>query len=144
MRRDVGGRIPGKSYDDLTREGGGETASMEHTGQGSGPQSYWMSFPAKVGPRKSPLAGCPGRVATRTAMRVHFVHRHVLDTVLILEEVKFPHPQCVRCDMLVPRQALNRQHLGTAQCKKWAKRKRRRLAEAETRENAERAFDAYR
>ena len=76
-------------------------------------------------------------------MWVHFVHRHVLDTVVILEEGNFHHPRCTRCDMMVPRQALNRRHLGTSQCKKGADRERRRLAEAETRESAERDFEAY-
>ena len=51
---------------------------------GIGPHIYRMSLPAKGGPRKCPVAGCPGRVATRTEMRVHFVHRNVLDTVVIL------------------------------------------------------------
>ena len=49
-------------------------------------------------------------------MRVHFVHRHVQDTVVMLEEVNLPHPRCLRCDMQVPRKALNGRHLGTAQC----------------------------
>ena len=34
--------------------------------------------------------------------------------------------------------------MGTAQCKKGAERKRRQLAEKDTRENSERAFHAYR
>ena len=38
---------------------------------------------------------------------------------------------------------LNGRHLGTEQCAKGAERKRRRLAETETRENLERAFHAY-
>ena len=67
-------------------------------------------------------------------MRVHFVHRHVLDTVVILEEGNFPHPRCARFDMQVPRRALNGRHPGTAQCAKGAERKRRRLAETDTRE----------
>ena len=45
--------------------------------------------------------------------------------------------------MQVPQRALNGRHLGTAQCLKGADRKRRWLAEAETRENSERAFEAY-
>ena len=45
--------------------------------------------------------------------------------------------------MQVPRQALNRRHLGTAQCTKVAERKRRWLAETETREKSEQAFRAY-
>ena len=68
-------------------------------------------------------------------MRVHFVHRNILDTAVILEEGNSPHPQCARCDMQVPRRALNRRHLGTSQCLKGAERKRRRLVEAETRDN---------
>ena len=47
-------------------------------------------------------------------MRVHFVHRHVQDTVVMLEEGNLPHPWCARCDMQVPRKALNGRHLGTA------------------------------
>ena len=76
-------------------------------------------------------------------MRVHLVHRHVLNTVMMLEEGNFPHPRCARCDMQVPRRALNGRHPGTAQCLKGAERKRRWLSETETRENSERAFEAY-
>ena len=39
--------------------------------------------------------------------------------------------------------ALNGRHPRTAQCAKGAERKRRRLAETETRENSEQAFKAY-
>ena len=76
-------------------------------------------------------------------MGVHFVHRHVLNTMVMLEEGNFPHPRCAKCDMQVPRRALNGRHPGTVQCEKGAERKRRRLTETETRENSERAFEAY-
>ena len=76
-------------------------------------------------------------------MRVHFLHRHVLDTEVILEEGNSPHPRCARCDMLVSRRALNGRHPGTAHCNKGAERKRQRLEEAEMRESTERAFEAY-
>ena len=109
----------------------------------SGAKTYRMSFPAKGGPRKCPLEGCPGALETRTAMRVQFLHRHVQDTVVMLEEGNSPHPRCARCDMQVTRKALNGRHLGTSQCETGAERKRRRLAETETRENLERAFSAY-
>ena len=56
-------------------------------------------------------------------MQVHFLHRHVIDTVVILEEVNFPHPQCAQCDMLFPRKALNGWHLATEQCARGAERK---------------------
>ena len=102
-----------------------------------------MTFLAKGGPQSCPVEGCPGRVATRTALRKHFLHWYILDTVVILEEGNLPHPRCARCNMLVPRRALNGRHPATAQCARGAERKRRRLSEAETRENAERAFGAY-
>ena len=76
-------------------------------------------------------------------MRVHFVHQHVQDTVVVLEEENSPHPRCARCDMQVHRKALNGRHLGTAQCAKGEEQKRSQIAETETRENMERAFHAY-
>ena len=76
-------------------------------------------------------------------MRVNCVHRNVLDTVVMLEEGNSPHPWCARCNMQVPRTALNGRHPGTAQCAKVVERKRRRLADTETRENSERDFEAY-
>ena len=110
---------------------------------GAGPQTFKMTFPAKGGPRNCSVAGCPGRVATRMAMRVHFLHQHVFDTVVILEEVNFPHPRCAQCDMMVPRRSLNGRHPAMAQCERGAERKRKRLVEADTRESLERAFEGY-
>ena len=129
----------------MTRHGkaAGQRRQWTTPTEGRVSQEYWISFPAKGGPRRYPMEGCPGKLATRTAMRVHFVHWHVLDTVLILEERIFPHPRCARCDMQVPRRALNGRHPGTARCAKGAEIKRRRLVETETRENSERAFEAY-
>ena len=102
-----------------------------------------MSFPEKGGPQICPVEGCPWRVTTRTEMRVHFVHPHVLNIVVMLEEGNLPHPRCARCNMQVPHRALNRRIQGTAQCLKGAERKRRRLAEKDTRNNLEQAFEAY-
>ena len=61
--------------------------------EGRVPQEYRISFPAKGGPRTCPVEGCLGKLTTRTAMRVHFVHRHVIETVVILEEGNSPHPR---------------------------------------------------
>ena len=90
------------------------------------------------------MEGRLGNLAMRTERWVHFVHWHVQDTVVILEEGNSPHPWCARFHMQVPRKALNGRHLGTSQCAKGAERKQRRLAETETRENLERAFHVYR
>ena len=101
---------------------------------------YRMDFPAKGGPRSCLVEGCPGRAMTRTAIRVHFLHRHVRNTFVILEEGNPPHPQCPRCDMLVPCCALNGRHFATTQCERRAEQKKRRFAEEELRESSERAF----
>ena len=66
-------------------------------------------------------------------MRVNFWHRHVKDTVVILEEGNLPHPRLPLCGMLVPWKALNGTHRRTAQCNRGAERKRRQLATEEER-----------
>ena len=101
-----------------------------------------MNFP-KGSRRQCPVEGCPGVSETRAAMRVHFVHRHIHDTVVILEEGNLPLPRCPRCDLQVSRKALNGRHLGTNQCRTGAERKIRRLAAAEGVAATERAFNAY-
>ena len=82
---------------------------------GEEPRTYRMAFPAKVGLQSCPVKGCPGRAATRMVMRVHFLYRNILETVVILEEQNLPHPRCTRCDMLVPHRELNARHTATAQ-----------------------------
>ena len=80
----------------MTQNGGLEETqqSWRTPSAGAGPQIFRMEFPAKGGPKSCLVEGCPKRVASRTAMQVHFLHRHVLDTVVILEEINLPHPQC--------------------------------------------------
>ena len=46
-----------------------------------------MAFPTARGPKNCPIEVCWGREATQTAMRVHFYHLYVRDTVIIMEEV---------------------------------------------------------
>ena len=76
-------------------------------------------------------------------MWVHLVHWHVLNTMVMMEEGNLPHPRCARCDMQAPRKELNGRRPENAQCAKGEERKRRRLAETDTKENSERAFKAY-
>ena len=40
------------------------------------------------------VEGCLGRAATRTEMWVHFLYRHLLDNVVIMEEGNLPYPRC--------------------------------------------------
>ena len=76
-------------------------------------------------------------------MRVHFLHRHSRDTVVMLDEVNLPHPRCPRCGMLVPCKSLNGKHVTTSQCAKGTERKIRRMTEEEMQESVDRAFQAY-
>ena len=66
------------------------------------PRTYKMAFLTRAGPMPCPVEGYSGRASTQTAMRVQLWHRHVRDTVVILEEGDLPHPRCPLCDMLVP------------------------------------------
>ena len=101
-----------------------ERWSWKTLSKGEYPWTYHMSFPAKGGPRICPVEGCPGRAVTRTAMQVHFIHWHVLDTVVILEEGNLPHPRCPQFDMLDPWRTLNRRHPATSQCASGTEQKR--------------------
>ena len=66
----------------MTRHGKAATRRHLWAPQTAGePRLYKMSFPAKDGRRRCSVEGCPGVSATRAAMRVHFVHRHVHNTV---------------------------------------------------------------
>ena len=46
----------------------------------------------------------------QTNLRVHFVHRHVWDTVVILEEGNRTYPQCFKCGMFFMRWDINDRH----------------------------------
>ena len=81
-----------------------------------------MSFPGVMGMWYCPIEGCIWGTVMRSALRVHFLHCHVRDTMVILEEVNLPHTGCLCCDMLVPWEALNGCHTTTTQCAKGAKR----------------------
>ena len=101
----------------LHTQHGKETGGRRHwgtTAPGGKPRTYKMYFPTARGLRNCPVEGCRGREVTRMAMRVHFFHGHIRDTVIILEEGNLPHPRCSWCNILVPWQALNGRHLVTA------------------------------
>ena len=64
-----------------------ETPNPPPTGE---PQMYRVSFPRAARPWECPFEGCQRRAATWTGFCVHFVHRHVRDTVMIMGEVNLP------------------------------------------------------
>ena len=102
-----------------------------------------MAFPEKAGPRPCLVEGCSARAATQTAIWVHFWHRHVQYTMVIMEEGNLHHPRSPLCNILVRWRSPNGSHKNIAQCKKGKKRKRRSLAEEEERVATSRAFRAY-
>ena len=59
----------------MTRHGKAAGRRRQRTPQKeTGAQTYMMSLPTKGGPRRCLVEWCPGTLATRTVMRVHFVH----------------------------------------------------------------------
>ena len=57
-------------------------------------------------------------------MYVHFWHRHVRNTVVILVEGNLLHLRFLLCEILVPWKALNGTHRRIAQCNRGAEWKR--------------------
>ena len=60
MRGDAGGWIPVDSSDDSTREGGVDTAAIDHTGRGEWPPELPDVLSGKGGTAEMPRGGVPG------------------------------------------------------------------------------------
>ena len=93
-----------------------------------------------------PVGGCPGSATSRSTLWVHFLHHHVRDTVVILDEGSHPLPCCPRCDMSVTWWDLNGKHQATtmyARGEEW-KWKWKRRREEEAQRSIEVALQAYR
>ena len=73
-----------------------------------------MEFMEKAELRPLPVEAFSVWVDTLTALRVHFWHRHVRDTVVILEKGNFSNTRCPLCDMIVMWRSLNVSHKCTA------------------------------
>ena len=61
MRRVVGGRIPVKSYDESTWEGGGDTSAMENPGRGDWYSDLQDDLPGEGRPAELSSGGMPGQ-----------------------------------------------------------------------------------
>ena len=48
------------------------------------PRLYRVSFPRAARLVKCPVEGCEGRAPTFANLRIHFVHRHVRDMIVIM------------------------------------------------------------
>ena len=73
--------------------------------------------------------GCLGGTSNRSNLQVHFSHRHVRDTALILEKGNWPYPQFPSYDTFASHKSLNGRHLVTDFFRRREKQKWRRLAE---------------
>jgi hypothetical protein len=73
-----------------------------------------------------PVPNCPGRSASRGALRQHFAYRHPKDTIIIREEGLLP--RCPRCLAFV-RGALSDRHRNSQRCVAGTQRQRRRILE---------------
>ena len=89
------------------------------------------------------MEDCLVRESSRTALWVSFMNLHVKDTVLVLEEGNLPHPQCPRCDIFVPWEAMNGRHPVTVMCVEGVERKRRGQVEEEAHASVLAVFQAY-
>ena len=89
------------------------------------------------------MGGFKGRATTCTNLQIHLVHRHVRDTVVILEGGNHPHPRCPVCDMFITWAALNCHHPVMSLCVQGAESNIRRVAEDEHRVGTVTMFQAY-
>ena len=80
------GWIHAESHDNSTWEGR-NTVTPLGPPDGWGSQVVQNEFSREGRQATVPGGGMPGVSATRAAMQVHFVHWHLHDTVIILEEV---------------------------------------------------------
>ena len=133
LRGGDGGWIIGRTHDNTTWASGRGDMELENLGHGERAADVPHGLLGKGVPRSCPVEGCPEKKGNRTAMQVHFLHWHVLDTVVILEEGNLPHPQFPQCKILVPWCIMNGRHPATSHCTRGEEQKRRRLLEEELR-----------
>ena len=143
VRLDDGGGIPGESPDESTWEGGGDATELENPGRWGQTTDFPNGIPGEGRPAELPGEGMHGPSGDKDrdvgALPAPACPRQRGHS----GGGKPPHPRCAQCNMLVPRRALKGRHPATSQCARGAERKRRRLAEAETREISERDLEAY-
>ena len=94
------------------RDEGGTGSGGRRRRRGQRSQEVHDVFPSKLGPRTYPVEGCSCRTEMRTTMRMHFWHRLIRDTVVIMEEGNLPHARWPLCYILVPWRSL----IGLHQC----------------------------
>ena len=69
------------------------------------------------------VEGCLGGASIWTILRIHFSHRHLWDTIVILEEGNQTYPRFPQCNIFVAQKSLNGRHLVTDFCQRVMERK---------------------
>ena len=107
------------------------------------PSNYWVSFLKGYRLLEFPVEECKGRATSLTNLRIHFLNRHLRDTVVIHDEGNRPHPRYPYCEMFVPWEDLNWSHPETTWCAKGDEKKRYYLAAEEAQAGEKTSFQAY-
>ena len=89
------------------------------------------------------MRGFPGRDSSQSALQVHFVHCHVREILVVLEEGNHPLRRCPKCDIFVMWWNLSGNHQVTAMCARGADWWLKRLREEEAQLSTVVAFEVY-
>ena len=95
------------------------------------PRLYRVSFSWARGPVKYPVEICRGWASTHTNRRTNFLHHHVWDRIVILEEGNRLPTYFPDCKMFVPWVAMKNHHPTTLLCAQGNNSKQRSLEEEE-------------
>ena len=82
-------------------------------------------------------------MTTRTNLQIQFLHYHMRDMIVIMEEGNYNHPRLHACNRFVTWEALSHRHPTTSLCMWVAEWKLRRLEEEEDREGSKASFRLY-
>ena len=74
------------------------------------PRVYRISIPREAFDIAYPVEGCPWRANIRIALQNYFLHRHMQDMLVVLEEGGHPLLLCPKIDNFYPCMALNGRH----------------------------------
>ena len=73
-------------------------------------QNYRISFLVALMHLIFPVEGCQGGETIWINLQVHFTHRHMQESIVIMEEIHHPYSRCSKCYIFISKQALNGRH----------------------------------
>ena len=78
------------------------------------------------------VKGCSGRETSHTNLHIHYIHRHLEDTIVVLNKGPCPHPWRNQCNIFIPQKKMLARHLGTTILNRVSELKHRHLASTTT------------